>query len=204
MTLQAATPRLVLASTSAARRQLLSSAGLRFDVVSAAVDEAAIRKAARADFLSAGETALMLARLKATQISAGDPAALVLGADQLLACGGEWFEKPQTRAAARADLLRLRGRWHVLHTAVVCMTGNTVLWQHVARPKLLMRAFSDTWLDAYLDIEAEQVTGCVGAYRIEAAGVQLFDAIDGDYFSILGLPLLPLLGFLRQHGLLQA
>lgn len=202
MNLQAATPRLVLASASAARQQLLAGAGLQFAVIPAEVDEAAIRHTARADGLSAAETALLLARLKAMQVSACDPLALVIGADQLLVCDGEWFEKPQTRAAARADLIRLRGRWHVLPTAVACVAGQVVLWQHLAQPKLLMRAFSDGLLDAYLDAEAEQATACVGAYRIEAVGLQLFEAIEGDYCSVLGLPLLPLLGFLRQHGVL--
>ena len=202
MSLQAATPRLVLASASAARQRLLASAGLQFEVEPAAVDESAIRQAARADSLAPGETALMLARLKATHVSARDPAALVIGADQLLVYDREWFEKPQTQAAARADLLRLRGHRHVLPTAVVCVSGSVVLWQYVAQPQLLMRAFSDALLDAYLDAEGELVTGCVGAYRIEAAGLRLFEAIEGDYFSILGLPMLPLLGFLRQHGVL--
>jgi septum formation protein len=203
MSLQEATPRLVLASASVARRQLLAEAGLRFEVVPSAVDEAPIRQAARADARSADETALALAQLKATRASTHDRAALVIGCDQLLVCEGAWFEKPQTRAAAQADLLRLRGRWHVLPTAVVCVRGDVVLWRHVAQPKLLMRAFSDAFLESYLDDEAEHVTTCVGAYRIEATGLQLFDAVEGDYFSILGLPLLPLLGFLRQHGLLQ-
>lgn len=204
MRLQAETPRLVLASTSAARRRLLAAAGLRFEAVPAAVDEAAVRQAGQADALPADETALALARLKAVHVSARDPAALVIGADQLLVCEGQWLEKPQTLAGARADLLRQRGRWHVLPTAVVCVSAGNVLWQHVAQPRLLMRAFSEALLDAYLDTEREHVTGCVGAYRIEATGSQLFDAIDGDHFSILGLPLLPLLGFLRRHGVLLA
>lgn len=202
MSFQAATPRLVLASASAARQRLLASAGLQFEVEPAAVDESAIRQGASADWLAPEEAALMLARLKATRVSARDPAALVIGADQLLVCDGEWFERPQTRAAARADLLRLRGRRHVLPTAVVCVSGSIVLWQHVARPQLLMRAFSDALLDAHLDAESEHVMSCVGAYRVEAAGLQLFEAVEGDYFSILGLPMLPLLGFLRQHGVL--
>lgn len=204
MTLQAATPRLVLASTSAARRALLAAAGLQFEVVPAPVDEDAIKRAAHAASTTPEDTALMLARTKAMRVSGRHPDAVVIGADQLLVCDGEWFDKPVDRDSARNQLLRLRGRPHILATAVTCVGNGTGLWHHVAQPRLSMRSFSEAVLDGYLASEAEHVIGCVGAYRIEAAGLQLFDAIEGDYFSILGLPLLPLLGFLRQHGVLMS
>jgi septum formation protein len=204
MSLQADAPRLVLASGSAARRNMLAAAGLHFDVVPARVDEDALKRAARAEGAPAVETALMLAELKAQRVSAGEPQAVVIGADQLLVCEGEWFDKPADLAAAREQLRRLRGKRHMLATAVACMTAGRVLWHHVAEPRLLMRPISDTVLEDYLAAEAEHVTASVGAYRIETAGVQLFDAIEGDYFSVLGLPLLPLLGFLRQHGVLMS
>lgn len=204
MSLQAAIPRLILASTSTVRRDLLAAAGLQFEVVPALVDEDAIKRTARAALSTPEDTALALARMKATRVSARYPDAAVIGADQLLVCDGEWFDKPMDRDSARDQLVRLRGRQHTLATAVTCVSSGTALWHHVARPSLSMRCFSDAVLDAYLASEAEHVIGCVGAYRIEAAGLQLFEAIDGDYFSILGLPLVPLLGFLRQHRVLMS
>jgi septum formation protein len=204
VSLQAAIPRLVLASASTARRSLLSAAGLQFEVVPAVVDEDAIKSAACAASATPDDTAVMLARMKAMRVSAHHPDAVVIGADQLLVCDGEWFDKPGDRESVHAQVLQLRGRRHTLVTAVTCIGNGTALWHHVARPCLLMRRFSDAVLDSYLASEAEQVIGCVGGYRVEAAGSQLFDAIDGDYFSILGLPLLPLLGFLRQHGVLMS
>lgn len=202
MSLQAEAPLLVLASFSAARRAMLAAAGLRFAVIPARVDEEALKQGARAQSASAEEAATMLAELKAQRISARQPDALVIGADQILACEGEWFDKPADLDAARAQLRRLRGRRHMLATAVACVGNGQVLWHDIARPRLQMRAFSDAALEAYLAEEAEHVTQSVGAYRIEGPGLQLFDAIEGNYFSILGLPLLPLLGFLRQHRVL--
>jgi septum formation protein len=202
--LQTAAPLLVLASASVTRRSLLAAAGVQFDVVPAPVDETGIKHAARATGASPEKTALILARTKAMHVSAHYPEALVIGADQLLVCEEQWFDKPVDRESARSQLLKLRGRQHFLVTAVTCVSDGTVLWEHIALPSLSMRHFSDAVLDAYLADEAEQVIGCVGGYRIEAAGSQLFDAIEGDYFSILGLPLLPLLKFLRQHGVLTS
>ena len=201
--LQAEQPRLVLASASASRRALLEAAGLRFAVQPASLDESAVKQAARADGVPAHDTALLLADLKAQRVARRDPEALVIGCDQLLVCGDDWFDKPADIAEARAHLLALRGRTHELVTAVLCRRGDQRLWHHVARPRLTMRMFGEAFLDAYLAAEGTAVTGTVGAYRLEGLGVHLFDSVQGEHTAILGLPLLPLLGFLRQHGVLM-
>lgn len=203
MSLQAENPKLILASASASRRALLSGAGLAFEARVAAVDEAEVKHAASAEGIGADATALLLAGLKATRIARAAPDALVIGADQLLVCEGRWFDKPADRTQARAHLSALRGRTHTLVTAVLCQRGEQLLWQHVATPRLTMRAFSDAFLGDYLAIEGEAVTASVGAYRLEGLGVHLFEAITGEHSAILGLPLLPLLGFLRQYGVLR-
>lgn len=200
--MQAETPRLILASASGARRTVLSAAGLRFTAEAAAVDEAAIKEAAQAEGIPPADAALMLADAKAERIARRQPEALVIGCDQLLVCEGRWFDKPADVAVARAQLQQLRGRAHELVTAVVCHRHGGRVWQHVAVPRLVMRAFSDAFLDAYLAAEAAHVTQSVGAYRLEGPGIQLFERVQGDHAAILGLPLLPLLGFLRQHGVL--
>ena len=200
MSLQAASPRLVLASASAARRALLEAAGLRVEVFPARIDEEAVKAAGRAEGQGPAETALLLAELKAARIR--DPDALVIGADQLLVCEGAWFDKPTDPRAARAQLVALRGRTHTLHSAVVCHRGGARVWQHLEAPELTMRQFSDAFLDRYLDLEATHLTETVGAYRLEGPGAQLFSRVEGEHAAILGLPLLALLGFLRQHGLL--
>ncbi|MBN9563650.1 MAG: Maf family protein [Alphaproteobacteria bacterium] len=198
----AAPPRLILASASTARLALLHGAGLAVEAHPAHVDEAEIKAAAQADGVGPDDAALLIAELKAARIARREPDALVIAADQLLIAGEEWFDKPPNLNTARAQLLALRGRAHTLVTAVLCQRGGARIWHHVARPSLTMRDFSDEFLDAYLTAEGDALTACVGAYRLEGMGVQLFDRIEGDYFSILGLPLLPLLGFLRQHGAL--
>jgi septum formation protein len=203
MSLQAASPKLILASASASRRALLSAAGLTFETRVAAVDEAAVKRAARAGGIGADAAALRLAEMKATCIARAEPDALVIGADQLLVCEGCWFDKPAGIAEARAHLTALRGRTHTLVTAVLCQRGEQVLWRHVGTPRLTMRAFSDAFLTDYLAIEGEAVTTTVGAYRLEGLGAHLFAAIEGEHAAILGLPLLPLLGFLRQYGVLR-
>jgi septum formation protein len=198
--LHADVPRLVLASASVARRAVLAGAGLRFDVRPAAIDEAAIKRAARRDGLDATAAALRLADAKAAWASGQEPQALVIGADQILTCDGAWYDKPDDMEAARRQLLALRGRTHELATAVVCRTGDRLLWRHTALPRLTMRAFSGPFLDAYLAEEGELVLSSVGAYRLEGPGVQLFERVEGDHAAILGLPLLPLLEFLRNAG----
>ena len=200
--IQAATPVLILASASKARRAVLEGAGLRFETRIAGVDEAAIKEAAQSEGISADQAALILADAKAERVARSAPDALVIGADQLLVCDGAWFDKPPDMAAARTHLQRLRGRRHELVTALVCHRGGQRIWQHVAKPRLTMRDFSEAFLEAYLAAEGEALLSSVGAYRLEGHGAQLFDVIEGDQPAILGLPLLPLLGFLRQHGVL--
>ncbi len=198
--IQSATPRLILASQSQARASVLRAAGLEFETRPAHIDEASIKQTMQADGDDAETCALTLAEMKASRIR--DPDALVIGADQLLVCEGEWFDKPADLAAARTQLLRLRGQAHTLVTAVLCRRGGETIWRHVATPRLAMRRFSDAFLDAYLAREVDAVLSSVGAYRLESLGIHLFDRIDGEHAAILGLPLLATLGFLRQHGVL--
>jgi septum formation protein len=200
--LQHATPRLVLASGSSSRRGLLEAAGLHFAIRPADIDEGAMKRTAQAEGAVVETAALRLADAKAAHIAAADPDALVIGADQILICNGTWFDKPSDLAAARAQLQELRGHTHVLATAVVCHRGKARVWRHVAQPRLTMRAFSDTFLDAYLAQEGDAVLASVGAYRLEGAGVHLFAAVEGDHAAIRGLPLLPLFAFLRDAGVL--
>jgi septum formation protein len=196
--------RLILASQSRFRAGLLAAAGVAVETMAAHIDEAEVKQAARAEAASAEDTALLLASLKAERIARRHPEALVIGADQMLVCDGAWFDKPPDMEAARAQLLALRGRAHTLVTAVLCQRGGQRIWQHLAKPRLVMRDFSETFLDQYLAREGEILTTTVGAYRIEGPGLQLFDRIEGEHSEIVGLPMLPLLGFLRQHGMLPA
>ena len=189
-------PELVLASGSSARRALMEAAGLVFTVVRPDVDEAAIKQAMRAAGPGPDEAALALADAKASSVK--DGGALVIGADQILVCGDEWFDKPSDIEEARRHLVRLRGGAHRLVTAVCCWRGGERLWGHVAQPVLRMREFSNAFLDAYLAAEGEALLGSVGAYRLEALGLHLFEAVEGEHASVLGLPMLPLLGFLRE------
>jgi septum formation protein len=201
--LQADQPRLVLASASVARRALLEAAGLRFEVVPADIDEAAIRQRERAAGGDAGQAALALAFAKAASVVEQRPDALVVGADQILVCDGAWFDKPPDLTQARAQLLGLRGREHVLETGLVLMRGRDMLLRHLARPRLTMRRFSDAFLDDYLQAEGVAVLGSVGCYRLEQLGLLLFDAVDGEHSAIVGLPMLVLLHALREIGLLM-
>ncbi len=168
------------------------------------MDEAAIKESAQAEGLAPAEAAMLLAEAKAQRIARREPEAVVIGADQMLVCEGRWFDKPPDMAAARNHLLALRGKPHELVTALVCWRHGERVWQHLARPRLTMRNFSDEFLGAYLAAEGEAVLGSVGAYRLEGLGVQLFSAVEGEHSAILGLPLVPLLGFLRGHGVLLA
>jgi septum formation protein len=200
--LQYAEPRLVLASASVSRRNLLAAAGLRFVVAPADVDEAEVKRAARASDMSAQDTALALADLKAARVSGRDPEAVVIGADQILVCESRWFDKPADRAEARTHLATLRGKSHVLVTASVCYHHRARVWHHLSEPRLTMRDISDAFLDQYLLAEGDAVSSTVGAYRLEGRGIHLFEHVEGEHSAILGLPLLPLLGFLRQHRVL--
>jgi septum formation protein len=195
-----APPPVILASASPIRAALLRRAGITVTVETAAVDEAEIKAAFAAERRDAAECAAALAEAKAARVARRQPGALVIGADQMLVCDGTWFDKPEDIAAARLQLTQLRGRRHELVSAVAVLRGGECLWRHVERPSLTMRPFSDAFLDTYLATAGDALTGSVGAYRLEEAGIQLFSRIDGDYFAILGLPLLPLLAFLREHG----
>jgi septum formation protein len=196
--LQRPDPRLILASASASRRALLSAAGLDFEVRPSGVDEGAVKRAAG----NAMAAALELADLKACAVAATEPGALVIGADQILVCDGVWYDKPASMAGAADQLRALRGRTHELATAIACHEGGRRVWHHLEAPRLTMRNFGDAFLQAYLAAEGERVTSTVGAYRIEGLGAHLFASIQGDYFSVLGLPLLPLLEFLRAQRVL--
>ncbi|MGG5810846.1 Maf family protein [Falsiroseomonas sp. CW058] len=200
--MQAEAPRLVLASASASRRALLEAAGLRFEARVAGVDEAAIKDAAQAERIPPADAAILLAEAKAARIARRDPDALVIGCDQLLVCGGRWFDKPEDLAGARAHLLALRGRQHELVNGTVAWRGGERVWQDVTTARLTMRDFGDAFLDAYLAAEGKALCASVGAYRVEGPGIQLFSRIEGEHSAIIGLPMLPLLRFLRQHGVL--
>lgn len=188
---------LVLASASTARRALLAAAGIVVTVDPADLDEAAVKAECRGD---PGRCAAALATAKASAVAPRHPGSLVIGADQMLDCEGSWLDKPRDTAAARAQLMGLRGRAHTLHAAVAVVRGGDILWRHVETARLAMRPFSDGFLDAYIAAVGEGLCATVGAYALEGPGVQLFDRIEGDYFAILGLPVLPLLAFLRGHG----
>jgi septum formation protein len=191
---------LVLASKSEIRRALLADAGIPVDVSPADIDERGIEE--RATTRDAGDIALVLARAKAQAIAARLPGRLVLGADQTLALGERRFSKPADRAAARDQLKALRGQTHELHTAVALARDGAIAFEHREAAGLTMRAFSDGFLESYLDAMGGAVTASVGGYQLEKAGVQLFERIDGDHFVILGLPLVALLAYLRRAGCL--
>lgn len=196
--------RLILASQSASRRALLEAAGLTFEALPAAVDEGMLKDSARAEGMAVAEAATLLADAKAARIARKHPEAVIIGADQILVCEGEWFDKPEDVEAARHHLHRLRNKPHELVTAVVVWREGERAWHHVARPRLVMRDFSDAFLDSYLVREAEFVTQSVGAYRLEGLGLQLMRDIKGEHTAILGLPMLPLLAYLRDSGVIPA
>ena len=195
-------PRLVLASGSAVRARLLRDARLAFDVVASSVDEDEIKRAHRDETVE--QLAMTLARAKATEVAARHPDALTIGADQILDCAGKRFDKPKDRAEASAHLRAFRGRTHRLITACTIYRGPIEVWHHATIPMLSMWDFDDAFIDAYLTEAGDGVLTSVGAYQLEGLGAHLFDKIEGDYFSILGLPLLPLLAFLRTQGLLTS
>jgi septum formation protein len=196
--------RLVLASASAARSASLQAAGIAFAVVPAMVDEARLKADSRRAGDSATDCALALAAAKALEVSRRDPESVVIGADQILVLGNEWFDKPADLLEATAQLRRLRGRTHVLATAVCVARGGVPLWHAASAPEMTMRRFSEAFLAAYIAAEGDALLTSVGAYRLEGRGVQLFCRINGDHFAVLGLPLIELLGFLRQRGVLEA
>jgi septum formation protein len=191
---------LILASQSRARQALLTNAGIGFEAVTAEIDERAVQQASG---LSApGEIASLLAREKALSVSARQPGKFVIGADQTLALGERLFSKPAGRAQAAEQLRALAGRSHELHSAVAVARDGKILFEAVAVAGMTMRRLGAAEIDVYLDEAGDAVTSSVGAYQLEGLGVHLFERIEGDHFTILGLPLLPLLAFLRSERLL--
>jgi nucleoside triphosphate pyrophosphatase len=193
---------LILGSASPHRRRLLQAAGLAFDVVPAPIDEAAIKQVLAAEGRDGCGVASQLAAAKAQAVSASFPDAIVIGADQVLECEGRLFDKPGQLANARRQLQRLRGRAHHLHTAVALADQRGIVWQHCETASLLMRPFSDAFLEDYLSAAGETIWSTVGAYEIEGIGIQLFASVSGDASSIIGLPMLPLLTELRARGMI--
>lgn len=201
---EASRPSVLLASESRTRVALLRQAGISCTVERPGIDEDEIKRALRRERATAVEAAETLAELKAVKVSRRHAGALVIGADQILECEGEWLGKPADLDRARAQLSALRGKSHELATAVVVARDGARIWHHVALARLHMRAFSDAFLDLYLASVGRAACDSVGAYQLEGLGVQLFSRVEGDYFAILGLPLLPLLDFLRNHGVVPA
>lgn len=195
----AGAPHLVLASKSAARRQLLLNAGVPVTVDSAGVDEDEVKAAFRADGASADDTAEALAEMKAQRISPRHSGALVLGADQMLECDGTWYDKPADREAAWDHLRQLRGRRLRLIVGAVVVKDGTRIWHRRDSAELAMRQVSDAFIEDYLDAAGDDALQSVGAFQLEGLGAQLFAEVRGHYFTVLGLPLLPILDFLRQH-----
>jgi septum formation protein len=193
--------RLILASASEVRARVLKGAGVEFEVRPAHVDEDAVKDSLLAAKAPLRDVADALAELKALRISASQPDALVLGADQVLSFEGELVSKCASLDEARILLRRLRGHTHQLISALVLAKAGGAIWRTVEAATLKMRDFSDRFLDDYLAAEGEELLKGVGCYRLESRGAQLFQCIEGDYFTILGLPLQPLLAALRQHGI---
>jgi septum formation protein len=193
---------IILASASTARARLLDAAGVPFTIEPAAIDEERLKQAAREEGSSAMSCALAVAAEKAGYVSDRNPDVLVIGADQILVAGKEWFDKPKSLAEARVQLQLLRGRTHVLATAATILHAGKQLWQATSAPEMTMRSFTEAFLDRYIAAEGDALLGSVGAYRLEGPGVQLFERMTGDQFAVLGLPLLELLDFLRNRGAL--
>jgi len=191
---------LILASSSPTRKALMEQAGLRFAVVPAAVDERALEAQALVDGADARDLAALLARAKAEAVSATQPDALVIGADQTLALGTELLHKPADMVDAARQLDHLAGKTHRLHAAVAMVRGGTLIWSDIETAELTMRAFSSEERDRILLAEGEAALASVGGYRLEGPSIQLFEKVVGDYFTILGLPLLPLLEALREFA----
>ena len=192
---------LILASASASRRQMLINAGLDFAIEPSGVDEDEVTRSLLAERASARDIATTLAEMKALRVSARHPGAMVVGADSTLACDGKLYDKPATLDAARAQLMALGGRTHELVSSVVVAKAGARLWHATEVGRLTMRPLTASFLDAYLARAGDAVCASVGAYQLEGLGAHLFSRIEGDYFTVLGLPLLPLLAFLAERGI---
>jgi septum formation protein len=202
--LQSGRPPLILASTSKSRARILEAAGLAFIVEPPGVDESVMRQALSGErSLEPHDVAELLARAKAEAVSDFASGTHVVGADQVLVLEGRMLSKPDSMEAARRQLLDLRGKSHTLYTAVAVATKGETIWSETEIATLTMRKLSPEFIGRYLAAAGEEVLSSVGAYQIESVGIQLFEKIDGDYFSILGLPLLPLLDTLRREGVIE-
>jgi nucleoside triphosphate pyrophosphatase len=197
------TAKLILASASPIRQQMLKNAGVEFSVQAARVDEEALKETLLHKKATPGDIADALAELKATKVSAQEPGALVIGADQVLDLKGAVLSKPENLTAARNQLLALRGQQHKLISAVVVAQGGMPVWRHAGQANLRMRDFSDAFLEDYLTAMGHEVKTTVGCYKLEGLGVRLFSRIDGDYFTVLGMPLVEVLNYLSQSGFLS-
>jgi septum formation protein len=196
--------RLILASSSATRAAMLRNAGLAFEQIAAPVDEGELKRSMKAEGADAAETAMALAALKARRVSERQPGALVVGADQMLVADGAWFDKPADRAVAKAQLMALAGKSHRLISAACVLLDGVRVWGRHEHATLLMRPFGEAFVDRYLDAAGAAALASVGAYQLEGLGAQLFQRVDGDFFVVLGLPLLALLDFLRGRGIVPA
>jgi septum formation protein len=196
-------PPIILASSSETRLRLLRAAGLPVSAQPARIDEEAIRAGLEAEDATPRDIADTLAEMKARKIADKVSGAVVIGCDQVLDFKGKSWGKPATPQAARAQLLALRGQQHQLLSAVVLYYDGQPQWRHVGTVRLTMRDFSDAWLEGYLSRNWESLRHSAGGYMLEEEGVRLFSAVEGDYFTVLGLPLLPLLGYLGQRGFIQ-
>ena len=194
---------LILASGSAARARIMRAAGLSFESLPVAVDEESIREAMEAESAPPRDVADALAALKAMRGSTRIPQAMVIGADQILVCDGRIFGKPADMATAKAQLMALRGKTHELISAAAAASNSAVVWRHVTTARMTMRPFSEAFVDDYLERCGDGILGSVGAYHYEGLGAQLFARVSGDYFTIMGLPLLELMGWLRARGALK-
>lgn len=196
---------LILASASKIRAQVLQNAGLDFDILTSDIDEDELKQmlSSQNDLVRGGDLAELLAEAKALDVSSKNPGCIIIGADQTLQCKDILFDKARDLAEARKNLLVLRGNTHALYSAVVCAKAGNILWRYTDVAHLTMRDFSAEFLGKYLALLGDDVLDCVGGYKLEAHGPQLFKKITGDYFTILGLPLLPLLSFLRTQGILE-
>ncbi len=194
---------IILASGSDIRQQLLANAGINFSVIIPRVDEPAILAALLAENAKPIDIADTLADYKAQRVALKNTQALVIAADQILVCNGDVFNKPKNKECAKQQLGLLRGNGHQLLSAVVIYEAGQPVWRHVGRAQLVMRDFSDEFLDDYVSSNSPEILASVGCYQLENQGVQLFSKIQGDYFTILGLPLVEVLGFLRSRGVLK-
>lgn len=193
----------ILASGSEIRAKLLKNAGVSFDVEIARIDETAIIASLKQEDAKPHDVVDMLAEYKAARVAAKYPESLVIGCDQILVCDKQIYEKVDTLDAAREKLTSLRGKAHQLMSAVVIFEDGKPVWRHIGRAQLIMRDFSDEFIDGYLERNGTDILNSVGCYKLEEEGAQLFTRIQGDYFTILGIPLLEVLGFLRTRGVLD-